>query len=355
MRDKVLDLIGPTCILDSSGHFVDWNPSFEELIAKPLRLVRGQPADTFVTPLMNANAVEERSRTKFVDQDAHQVDIEPFLLELPGLGKTRFRKIAAQIPGDDGDILGWSVHLVLLNGDHVEQAWSAVAQRLEHEVTWSRYAVVYDQLLLHFTDYRELLNEVAREVDGAVRCIDLGAGTGNSALALLERDPQRTVWAIDSNEIMLRQLRRKAEPDYVGRLIVVKGDVHSLPAFENDSVDAVTLVNTLWALDEPARCLQEAQRILKTGGIMALSTPHASTDVDRLFARMREVLTAQGLFSSLEEAFHAARDRHHAINAQIHRFSIDQVQAMVRSCGFQIESVRSAYVDAVIVLRARKS
>ena len=44
IRRPVLDLIGPTYVLDTSYHFLDWNPAFEELVAKPLRLRRGQHA-----------------------------------------------------------------------------------------------------------------------------------------------------------------------------------------------------------------------------------------------------------------------------------------------------------------------
>src|SRR5262245_20498316 len=242
IRDKVLDLVGPTYILDRSYHFVDWNPSFEELIARPLRLARGQHVETFVRHLSNETEVVNRSIATFACQDPPQVDTEALRLVLPEFGGLTFRKVAAQIPDDEGEVHGWSVHLILIAAEREEHVWSAVTQRLEHEVTWSKYAVVYDRLLLHFTDYRQLLEDIACQVDGAQRCLDLGAGTGNSSLALLERDATRMVWAIDSNEIMLRQLRRKTEARHAGRLFVIKDDVHALPGFADHTLDAATMV-----------------------------------------------------------------------------------------------------------------
>jgi len=57
VREKILDLVGPTYILDQSYHFVDWNPVFEQLIAKPLGLVRGQHAESFIEGLLNVGDV----------------------------------------------------------------------------------------------------------------------------------------------------------------------------------------------------------------------------------------------------------------------------------------------------------
>jgi hypothetical protein len=90
------------------------------------------------------------------------------------------------------------------------------------------------------------------------------------------------------------------------------------------------------------------------GGTLAISTPHERTDVDRLFAWLKEALEEKGVFESLENAFHAARARHAAISSQIHRFTVNQLDSMLTGAGFQIDSMFSAYVDSVQVIRATK-
>jgi ubiquinone/menaquinone biosynthesis C-methylase UbiE len=354
VREKILDLVGPTYILDQSYHFVDWNPVFEQLIAKPLGLVRGQHAESFIEGLLNVGDVVRRSIDTFGFDAPPQVDTELLEFELEEFGKVMFRKMAAQIPDGQGGIHGWSVHLVIVNVERSDELWASVVRRLEQEVNWSRYAVIYDALLLNFPDYMDLLNIVARQIQDAQLCLDLGAGTGNSALALLDNDPTRVVWAVESNEVMLRQFRRKVSENYANRLNIVKDDIHRMPEFAGAFFDAVTMVNTLYALDDPDACIREASRVMRVGGTLAISTPHERTDVDQLFARLKEALEEKGVFESLENAFHAARARHAAISSQIHRFTVNQLDSMLTGAGFQIDSMFSAYVDSVQVIRATK-
>ena len=235
-----------------------------------------------------------------------------------------------------------------------EKLWASVVRRLEQEVTWSRYAVVYDALLLNFPEYVDLLRILAIQIRDAQLCLDLGAGTGNSAFALLDNDPTRIVWAVESNEVMLRQFRKKANENYTNRLNIVKDDIHRMPEFGGAFFDAVTMVNTLYALDDPDACLREVNRVLRVDGTLALSTPHQDTDVDQLFAGLKGALIKKGIFESLEEAFHAARERHAAMSSQIHQFTVNQLDSMLSDSGFQINSMFSAYVDSVKVIQATK-
>ena len=116
VREKVLDFgRGPTYILDQSYHFVDWNPTFEELIAKRLGLARGQHAGLFIEGLLNVRDVVSRSIDTFDVHTPPQVDTELLAIGLEEFGKVMFRKIAAQIPDGKGGIHGWSVHLVIVS------------------------------------------------------------------------------------------------------------------------------------------------------------------------------------------------------------------------------------------------
>lgn len=89
VREIILDYVGPTYILDQSYHFVDWNPLFEELIAKPLRLVRGQHAELVIEGLLNVRDVVSRSIDTFGMPTPPQVDTELLAINLEGLGSKR--------------------------------------------------------------------------------------------------------------------------------------------------------------------------------------------------------------------------------------------------------------------------
>src|SRR5262249_25693800 len=65
-RRPILDLVGPSYILDNVFHFMDWNTSFDFLVARPLRLRRGCHVQSFLERLQNWQEVWKRSNRRFV-------------------------------------------------------------------------------------------------------------------------------------------------------------------------------------------------------------------------------------------------------------------------------------------------
>ena len=137
--------------------------------------------------LANVEEVVDHKET-FGGERHPLVDTEVLVFKSDKYGEVRFRKVAAQITDDVGNTIGWSVCLNVLDAGSGDGIWPDVLARMEDEVNWSHYAVVYDTLLLAFPEYGALIEQVTRLVDGKRRCIDLGAGTGNNALPLL-KDP----------------------------------------------------------------------------------------------------------------------------------------------------------------------
>ncbi len=68
-RHPILDLIGPSYVLDKNFYFLDWNVAFDELVAKPLKLTRGQHAAAFILFLVNGSAVDDREKKVFGGMD----------------------------------------------------------------------------------------------------------------------------------------------------------------------------------------------------------------------------------------------------------------------------------------------
>lgn len=358
-RKAVLDLVGPTYLLDANYHFLDWNPAFDEIVAKPLRLLRGTHAENFVIALANSREVIARAQEKFNENsEVPLVDCEVLRLETPRHGLIEFRKIAAQIAETAEHGLVWSVSLSIERAEHTEQIWSDIQRRLTFEANWSRYAESYDRMLLNFREYGKLLDQVGKFIGNAQRCADLGAGTGNSTLHLLGAQENRLVSAFESNEVMLQHLRGKLHQsaDASNRVTVYKGDLTlSLREFPENAFDGALMLNVLYALDEPERCLSEIFRVLQPGAYLALSTSHRDTDIDQLFDSIRWDLNQQGLLGDLRNAVEDAYARHVHMLSNIQRDTREGIIGKLQKAGFEItQRIDSAYAGAVMIVQARK-
>lgn len=361
-RQPVMDLGLPTYLLDSGYHFLDWNPAFDEVIAKPLGLCRGQHAKDFVDRFENAQEVNARAKVVFKPGDAPLVDVETLRLRTPEFGLVEWRKIAAQIPTGTGRNILWCVTLNLAYAEAAEALWAAIQKRLSAEVNWSKYAVLYDQMLEPFDAYGALVRQVTSMVGDALCCADLAAGTGNGTLELLRATPRRKVWALEANEFMLERLRTKTEAAQLGhRTNIFKGDLLlSLQEF-NDYFDAAVMINALYAIEDRQRCLLGVFRALKPGGVLALSTSTVATDLDKLFSAIRSTLAAKPghhggtLLDDLAPVVDEALKRHLAMESWIHHDSQQDVLGYVETAGFIVEEmIPSAYCDAVMIVKARK-
>jgi ubiquinone/menaquinone biosynthesis C-methylase UbiE len=360
-RQPIFDVLGPTYFLDDTYHFLDWNPAFDELVAKPLELRRGWHAATFIEHLKNIAEVVERSKVVFAPGKIPLIDTE--VLEFPSekYGLIKFRKIASQIADEHGGIKAWSVNLNVLDAENETELWKDLEARLSREINWSKYAVSYDKLLLQFDDYLELVDKVVSEVGDAKRCIDIGAGTGNGTIKLLETKPEREVWAVDYNETMLQYLKDKVQdkaqenPNILERLVISKEDIQRLDDYPKNYFDAAIMINVLYAVDDSVKCLRQVRRLLKPGGRLVLSTSHSETDLDRLFLRMREVLQGKELWEELEEDFNQTRDRHVQMDGLIHRDTKERIRDYLKNAGFTVKNwLDDEYVGAVVIVVAQK-
>ena len=161
---------------------------------------------------------------------------------------------------------------------------------------------------------------------------------------------------------MLQQLidkigvaEREDHYSYFSRLRPLKADILRLEAMlPAEHFDGALLLNVLYTLEEPERCLREVYDLLESGGRLVLSTSHSETNVDRLFARMREVLNREGRFESLRRHYADARKRNDAMIERILRDSQADIRRYIENAGFRVVDWRPGYVDAVVVVEAVK-
>lgn len=112
-----------------------------------------------------------------------------------------------------------------------------------------------------------ILRCLPRPQDTKLALLDVGCGAGYFLEKLDGRIFSKN--GLEVNEEGVAACRKKD-------IHVVKGGIASA-GFERDSFDAVTLWHVLEHLENPARCLQDVGKILKTGGVLALCTPNTES------------------------------------------------------------------------------
>lgn len=93
--------------------------------------------------------------------------------------------------------------------------------------------------------------------------LDLGTGTGRLLELFAPHSPLAT--GIDQSREMLSLARAKLDAEGLTRVQVRQGDILALP-YAAGSADLVTIHQVLHYLDDPARAIQEAARVLAPGG-----------------------------------------------------------------------------------------
>jgi ubiquinone/menaquinone biosynthesis C-methylase UbiE len=187
----------------------------------------------------------------------------------------------------------------------VRQARAAAAQAYfrAHAAEWDRIRK------LHVTD--DAVEEAIRAAlaDRPFRSLlDLGTGTGRM-LELFGPEIERGL-GLDLSLDMLLLARDRLERAGLKNCSVRQGDIYDLP-LANDSFDVVILHQVLHFLDDGARAIHEAARVLRPGGRLLVVdfAPHEQEFLREQFAHRRlgfapETVTQWITASGLEPVLH---------------------------------------------------
>ncbi|CAN0365669.1 unnamed protein product, partial [Phaeothamnion confervicola] len=141
---------------------------------------------------------------------------------------------------------------------------------------WTRIASVYDEFLLAAEDnvYRTLVHKVCQDLAGCERVLEAGCGTGNICLELARQGCQS--YGIDRNLAMLARACHRATQ--TSGMYVAEGDVQRL-YFPDEYFDGYCSNNVVFDADI-VLTLQEAYRVLKPGGKLAIASSQISPNIE---------------------------------------------------------------------------
>ncbi|KAF0812166.1 Aklanonic acid methyltransferase DauC [Andreprevotia sp. IGB-42] len=189
-------------------------------------------------------------------------------------------------------------------------------------------AAQYDQISdLQYEHGQHLLNGLQLKPGEAL--LDVGSGTGRLTAFAAKHfiGPQGVVVGIDPLPLRIDIGRRRASEQGLGQLSFEVGQAEDLHRFADASFDAVVLNSVYHWLPDKAPALNEALRVLKPGGRIAISSasrerPH---DVQRLIA---EVLAEAGL------------GRAHSTGSTPHKVSFAELAIQLEAAGFLVDEIR---------------
>jgi ubiquinone/menaquinone biosynthesis C-methylase UbiE len=107
-----------------------------------------------------------------------------------------------------------------------------------------------------------------------MQVLDLGCGSGafTTFIARAVGDKGK-VYALDIQADMLKQLENKLskpENNDIKNIKLIEGNAYELP-FDDNSLDLVNMVTVIQEIPDRDRALQEVKRVLKPGGILAVT------------------------------------------------------------------------------------
>lgn len=175
--------------------------------------------------------------------------------------------VLGELAGDDPVLAGDRARLAEVRSARAAQAQKYFA---DHAPSWN------ETRRLHAPEAEVEAAILAAALEKAPhwrRLLDIGCGAGRMLELLAPR--AETAIGVDLSPAMLGVARSQMEKAGLRNVQLRQGDIYALPV-EGDSVDLAIMHQVLHYLDNPARALREAARVLAPGGrlIVVDFAPH---------------------------------------------------------------------------------
>lgn len=243
---------------------------------------------------------------------------------------------------------------------------------------WEKYATCYDSLM-SLTPYKELLVSVVENVlqgpHGMI--LDASCGTGNFEQILVGMDGSNDfpVIGIDSSREMLGRAKNKL--CHHQNVSMLEANLNTRLPFLSASFAQVVSINTLYAVEDPQKTLEQFYRVLAPGGQLSLVTPvqgfengeilrkHCQSEKPAEYWKgvhaneereSRLVLEAFGNDALAEEMLLVAKyNRAIAKNGAVfHFFQEEEILTLLCDVGFSIQQSSPIYANQAFFITATK-
>ncbi|NOT01176.1 MAG: methyltransferase domain-containing protein [Phycisphaerales bacterium] len=232
----------------------------------------------------------------------------------------------------------------------------------EQEKAWHDYARSYDRVLPELPFYREVVDRhVAYLTDGALpsrgRILDLGAGTGNVAIRLMQAG--WNVTAVDASWSMLEHLRKKVPANGPPRMEILQRQAECLWDLDDEIFDGVNILLSLYDMQEPREALFGAMRLLRSGGRMIVTEPKSSFKLQPLLEAGERHLREKGKYDTLqadwERVMQANRDLDPVSPRRSKRLWSEDVKRLLDHSGFEETRIEDSHLGNCASVSGRKS
>jgi len=124
------------------------------------------------------------------------------------------------------------------------------------------------------------------------RILEIGFGPGVAIELASKMASEGFIAGVDHSEVMVRQAsRRNDRAIRGGRVMLQLGSVSNLPKF-NESFDKIFSINSIHFWHEPVDCLKELWKLLRPGGLIAVTIqPRSRSATDATTREIGEEVT----------------------------------------------------------------
>jgi ubiquinone/menaquinone biosynthesis C-methylase UbiE len=162
---------------------------------------------------------------------------------------------------------------LLLN--EFEQGNAAVEKALGRHVHWGywEHPHLAQSTPEDFAQAAERLSQLicqSAKIHPGMRVLDVGCGFGGTVSILNETHSGLELVGLNIDERQLERARQRVTPCHDNRIQFIQGNACNLP-FPDSYFDVVTAVECISHFDDRSQYFQEATRVLKPGGRMALT------------------------------------------------------------------------------------
>ena len=228
-----------------------------------------------------------------------------------------------------------------------------------NKIAWEFYAISYDNAK-GFLPYKEMIEDVYRELDVKPNGVYLDAGCGTGELLKrLKNGENPKVYGIDFSILMLKIASKKLK----NRENVFLGyeDLNKNLKFKPNFFDGIACIHVLSAIENPRLLLQEFYRILKPGGKLVVCDLKKGFSYKPLINSFKASIHNER-FKGLELIFHFPILGLFNILQDLEMkkkgkdfFTKEMLENLFKDVGFSVTKIKETYSSQSILISGKKN